>query len=220
MEDTTIEDVLKTFEDFYANKDYEKALLTLETHGEAFSPEVLHYNLGTVYAQMENLPLARFHLIKAQNLRLTKDVVQQNLNIVEEKLDIKRLESATSAQDHFVQISSTLSGGILNSLGLVFLIIGILMLKQKRTAVRMMIFIFLVSLPWAFNFCVSSWPRAIVLESQEVREGPSQIFSPVAELPAGVLIIVEEHGNWRKITYPNRFRGWIKSQSIKELEQK
>ena len=219
MEDTTIEDVLKTFEDYYANKDYEQALLTLKTHGEAFAPEVLHYNLGTVYAQMENLPLARFHLLMAQDLRLTNDVVQQNLNIVEEKLDIKKLEIATSVQDHFVQISSTLSGGVLNSLSLVLLIIGILMLKQKRTALRMLVFILMVGLPWAYNFWVRSWPRAIVLESQEVREGPSQIFSPVAELPAGVLVIFEEHGNWRKITYPNRFRGWIKPQSIKELEQ-
>lgn len=218
MEDTTIEDVLKTFEDFYANKDYEKALLTLKTQGEAFAPEILHYNLGTVYAQMENLPLARFHLIKAQDLRLASDVVQQNLKIVEEKLDVQRLESATSAQDHMVQISSKLTGGILNSLSLVLLIIGILMLKQKRTATRMLAFIFMVSLPWAYNFWVRSWPRAIVLEPEEVREGPSQIFSPVAELPAGVLVIFEEHGNWRKITYPNRFRGWIKSQSLKELE--
>lgn len=218
MEDTTIEDVLKTFEDFYASKDYEKALLTLKTHEEELSPGILHYNLGTVYAQIENLPLARFHLLKAERSGLTSERLQQNLNIVEEKLDMNKLERATSVQDHFVQVSTTLSGDILNSLSLVLLIIGLLILRQKRTVTRMIALILMVSLPLTFDFWVRSWPRAVVLEPQEVREGPSQIFSPVAELPSGVVIIFQDHGDWRKITYPNRFRGWIKPQSIKELE--
>ena len=63
LEDTTIADVLKTFEDYYTKKDYLNALLVLQKGGKEISPKVKHYNLGTVYAKMQNWPMARYHFL-------------------------------------------------------------------------------------------------------------------------------------------------------------
>src|SRR5665647_2086831 len=65
LEDTTIADVLKTFEDYYTKKDYLNALLVLQKGGKEISPKVKHYNLGTVYAKMQNWPMARYHFLLA-----------------------------------------------------------------------------------------------------------------------------------------------------------
>jgi hypothetical protein len=218
LEDTTIEDVLKTFQDFYVKKDYDNALLTLQKEGGQLPPGLLHYNLGTVHAKKGDFPLARYHLLQAERAGFSGSNLYQNLNLVENELEAGKLEEPISATDHFVRVANFVSYGILTSLSLLVLIFGLLILKRHRSWIRVIIFLVLFFIPLSMNWWINSWPRAVNMEEQEILEGPSAIFSPVGVLPAGVLIIAEDKGAWSKIIYPTRYNGWTKSKRLKKLE--
>lgn len=218
MEDTTIEDVLKTFQDFYVKKDYDNALLTLQKEGDELSPGLLHYNLGTVYAKKGDYPMARYHLLEAERQGFSGNDLYQNLNLVENKLEIAKLEEPQSVTDQLVRVGDLAANGILTSLSLLILIFGLLSLKKQRSWGRVTAFLALFLIPLAMNWWIRSWPKAINIEEQEILEGPSAIFSPIGELPAGVLVITEDKGDWSKIIYPTRYSGWIKSKRLQKLE--
>lgn len=218
MEDTTIEDVLKTFQDFYVKKDYDNALLTLQKEGEQLSPGLYHYNLGTVYAKKGDFPMARYHLLQSEKHGFSGSDLYQNLNLVETELEIGKLEEPVSATDQLVRVADFVSDGILTSLSLLILIFGLLSLKKQRSWGKIVIFLVLFLIPLSMNWWINSWPRAINIEEQEILEGPSAIFSPTGELPAGVMVIAEDNGVWSKIIYPTRYSGWTKSKRLKKLE--
>ncbi len=218
VEDTTIKDVLKTFEDFYLKKDYQKALEVLRNHAQDISPAVWHYNMGTVHAEMQDWALARFHLLMAESQGLHSKSLQQNQILVEEKLDAQRLEKPLGAEDYFHRIGLVISDGILTSFSLLFLVIGLWIFKKKPQIKLMVIFLCLILLPLAFNWWIKSWPKAIVTETQTIHEGPSSIFSSTGELPLGVFVITQDQGDWKKIIYPSRFEGWIRSKGLQVLE--
>lgn len=218
MEDTTIEDVLKTFDNFYAKKDYANALLTLQNNENKISPELLNYNLSTVYAQTGSWPLARFHLLNAQALGFSGEQVWQNLKVVESKLDIEKLEKPLTVTDFMVRAGLFASGGPLTSIGLLMLLLGLLLIKKAPTIRKTLQVALLVSFPVGMDLWIRSWPRAIVIESQSIMEGPSAIFKGSGEVVPGILIIGPKTGNWRRVIYPSRFSGWIMNKGLKELE--
>ncbi len=217
MEDTTIEPVLKTFEDFYLKKDYPNALLTLEKDGGDLPLGLKHYNLGTVYAQMQQWPMARFHFLKATQLGFDRPEAAQNLEIAESKLEITKLEEPLSVSDYVIKYTSLASGGIFTSLALIILIAGLVSLK-KSTSKLTWIFLPAVLIPLALNFWVKSWPWSVVIHPSGVHDGPSAIFGTRGELPPGLLVLAKDKGEWKEIIYPVRYRGWVKKNDLKDLE--
>jgi hypothetical protein len=219
-EDTTIKDVLKTFEDFYLKKDYPNALLTLEKSGLDLSPGIKHYNLGTVHAQMQHWSEARFHFLKAEKEGFNNPALFQNEKLVEAKLDITRLEQPLNVSDYFIKYGNMASEGILTSLSLLFLVIGLWNMKKRAQLKVVGVFLPLMILSLVLNFWIKSWSWAIVGSPISLQDGPSSIFGNHGELPEGILIMTKQKGDWREVIYPSRFRGWIKNNGLKDLESK
>jgi hypothetical protein len=131
LEDTTIENALKTFEGFYLKKDYVNALKTLEQHQKEIDLGLWHYNMGTVLAEMNNWPIARFHFLLAEKSGLNTKQLNQNLLLVEEKLDITRLEKPLNTSDYLLKASFVAADGPLVTLGFLILALGLYFLKKK-----------------------------------------------------------------------------------------
>lgn len=217
MEDTTIEDVLKTVENLYAQKDYQKALETLNAHKSEISIGVWHYNVGTIFGKLENWPMARYHLMLADSNGLSTKEVIANKKFVENKLDVQRLEKPLAPSDYVMKGGIEYASGILTSLSLLVLLIGLLFFWKKKN-IRVLISSLVVCATFAgFNIWISSWDKMIVVNTQLIKDGPSEIFGPRDEIPVGLLIVGRKKGDWVEVVYPSRFQGWIKNSGLKEL---
>ena len=218
MEDTTIEDVLKTFQDFYLQKDYPNALLTLQKHQNELPAGLLHFNLGITYGKMQNWPLARFHFMKAENSGLYSEDLKLNQNLVESKLDLSQAEKAIDFKDYLIKGSLGASEGLLTTLSLLMLVLGVFLLRKQPSVKKVALLLCLTLLPLGVNYWVSSWPKKIVTQVLTLYSGPSAIFEVKGEVPPGVLVLTATSGDWEKIIYPSRFEGWIKQSGLKRLE--
>lgn len=218
MEDTTIEDVLKTVEALYAQKNYQEALKTLEANRAEISPGIWHYNIGTVFGKLENWPMARYHLTMADLEGLNSREVTVNKKLAETKLEIPKFEKANSASDFFVKGAIEASQGILTTLSLILVIVAIVNMWKKSSYKVLSVLLTSALLVLGLNWWIQSWDKVIVINSQAIQEGPSVIFPSRDELPPGVMLIISKKGEWVKILYPSRFQGWIKNAGFKELK--
>ena len=220
LEDTTIENALKTFEDFYLKKDYPNALLTLEKNQKDIDPSLLHYNSGTVFGEMKNWPMARYHFLLAEMAGMNTKEIDQNKILAEQTLDVPRLEQPLGTSDYLIKTGLIASEGPLLTIGLLFLVIGIWLLKKKPSFKNAMLLIVMVATPLMVDFWIDSWPKKIVTDVKVVHEGPSALFGTRGEIPAGVMVITNTKDGWEEIVYPSRFSGWVKSDAMKALELK
>lgn len=218
MEDSFIEDVLKTFREFYGQKDYANAELLLRKNTDAMPAEIWNYNLGTVLAQKNDLPLARYHLLRAKGLGLRSEDLDVNLTFVEEKLEIPKWEAPLSLEDYSKKAALWAHGGFFTTLALLVLIMGIIHFMRSKVSKLIPLYGLLMLIPLGMNFWVGKWDVFLVKNNQLVMEGPSAIFSPKGEIPAGVRVMTEKKGDWLKIVYPSRFKGWIRQQGLISLE--
>lgn len=208
---------MKTFERLYEKKDYSAALTALEKGIGEMSLDAWNYNMGTVYAKLGNWPMARLHFIQSVRQGFSSEKLSQNLELVEEKLEAAKLEKPTSTADYVVQGAQFINGGLLTTVSLGILIIGLWKLKNKMSYNRVILWSALMLIPLMVNLWISHWPFGIVEKAMALRDGPSVIFPARDELPAGVLVLSIKKNGWTKIIYPSRFEGWIKEE-IKNLE--
>lgn len=220
LEDTTIENALKTFEDLYLKKDYPNALLALEKNQNMMEPGLWHFNMGTVLGEMKNWPMARFHFILAEDSGLHSPKLIQNKLLAEHTLEIARLENPLDTSDYLIKSAMVMSDGVFVTLGLIFLVFGLWTLKKKASLKRAASFVLIVSLPFILDLWIDSWPRNIVTNLKTIYEGPSVLFGTKGELPAGVMVLTNSKGEWEEIVYPARFSGWVKADGLKRLELK
>jgi hypothetical protein len=209
---------LKTFEAFYAKKEYANALQVLQKNSASISPSLYHYNVGTAEAAMKHWAKARFHFLQASRSGLTSEALANNLRITETELNVGRLENPIGVRDHFFQASLIAAEGWLTTLSLLILVIGLWGMRKTRDMKTMIVTLVLVLLPLGFNLWIDSWPKSIVEIPQAIKEGPSTIFGNTGELPAGVLVITKKQEGWEEIIYPARYQGWIKSNGLLRLE--
>lgn len=217
MEDTTIKDILKTVEDLHRQNDYSGAKKLLEGHKSELDPGVWHFNLGVLNAKLDQWPLARFHFLMAEKNGYSGNEILRNQKIVEEKLEIQKLEKPLSTADYLRKGALIGSEGIFLSVSFIFLILGIISLWKKSGAKVFVMFASLAILTTGLNFWILSWNRSVVINPAPVFEGPSVIFQSRGEIPPGVMIITSKQGEWEKIVFPSRFDGWIKAADLKEL---
>lgn len=218
MEDTTIEDVLKTVEALYAQKDYQKALETLTAHESEISEGVWHYNVGTVYGKLENWPMARYHLMLADWNGLSSKEVISNKKYVEAKLGIEKLEKPLAPSDYLVRSGIEVSQGILTSISLSVVLIGLVIFGKKKSIRSLVASLAICGLIAGLNIWIHSWDKLIVTSTQIIKDGPSDIFGARDELPPGLMIVGRKKGAWIEVIYPSRFQGWVKDSGLKELK--
>jgi hypothetical protein len=218
LEDTTIKDVLKTVQSLHGQKDYQGALKLLELHKSEISTGLWHYNVGTIYGKIENWPLARYHLLMADSEGFRSKELFNNILLVEEKIEAIKLEKPETTADYLVVGGITATQGVLTSVSLILVICGIIGLRKKVNLKSSMVFFSLSILVLGLNWWILSWNKKIVTVPQPLKDGPSAIFDSKGELPAGLLIVGEQKGEWMKIYYPSRFQGWIKNSGLEELK--
>lgn len=210
--------MLKTFQDFYVQKDYANALLTLEKNRDEMSPGLWHYNVGTVKASEGRFAEARLHFLKARELGFSDSANETNLRLTEEKLEVTRLEKPLSVTDYLIKGALWAREGAFTTLSLIVLVIALWNLRKRKSFQMAAVYAVLMAIPLLLNFWVNSWSRLIVIEPQLVQEGPSVIFGGRNELPSGVMLVTRHKGDWLEIIYPSRFSGWIKSAGLKAME--
>ena len=210
--------MFKTFRNFYDQKDFANAELLLRKNTDVMPPELWNYNLGTVLAQKGDLPLARYHFLKAREKGLRTDSLSENLRYVEEKLEIPKWETPLSLEDYSKKTALWAHGGFFTTVALIVFIIGIIHFMRTKTVRLIPLYALFMLLPLGMHFWVGSWEAFIVKDNLLVLEGPSAIFSPRGEVPAGVRILTKKRGDWHKIIYPSRFEGWVREKGLISLE--
>lgn len=218
MEDTTIEDMLKTVERSFAQKDYPEALKILEANKSQISPGLWHYNMGTVLGKLEHYPLARFHLLQAEAEGFNSKEVLTNRELVESKLEIEKLENPITTSDYLMKGGMMAADGLFSMVALCLVIAAILTLWKKNSLKLFSLILVAAFAILGLNLWINSWSRQIVINPRPVFEGPSAIFEARNEVPSGVMLVIVEKEGWLKIIYPSRFQGWIKPEGLKELK--
>jgi hypothetical protein len=218
LEDTTIEDILKTVVNLHDHKDYRKAIQVLEKDQSNLNPAIRHFNLGILHGKIEEWPLARFYFMLAEIEGYSSKELSINQKLVESKLSILRYEKPLSTQDYIMRGCIDASHGMIAMFSLLFVLVGIISafkkMSLKLTFASLLTSFFLI----LFNFWVQSWDLGIVTSPQLIHEGPSTLFETQNEVPAGLMLVTTKHGEWLEIIYPSRFEGWIKDINVKELK--
>lgn len=174
--------------------------------------------MGTVYGEMNNWPMARFHFILAEKSGLHSKELIQNKKLAETKLEVSRLEKPLDASDYYIRVSNIAADGPLVTLGFLFLAIGVWLLRKKASFKSAVIFILAVVTPLMLDFWIDSWPRKMTSAPITLYEGPSALFGTIGEIPAGIVVITNKKDEWEKVIFPSRFSGWIKPDHLESLE--
>ena len=217
MEDTTIEDVLKTVEKLYSQKNYSGALQLLEKSSNKIGEGLWHYNMGTVLGKLEKLPEARYHLSMSERHGFHSKELSLNQEIVESKLGVSKYEKPLTLTDYLARGGLIGGQGYFTTLALFFLVIAIWILRKKDRFKSSLLYLTFSVIFVGLNFWVNRWDQSIVVAPKVIHDGPSSLFGERGELPLGVMLITTENEDWIKIIYPSRFEGWIKRDGLKEL---
>jgi len=218
LEDTTIEDVLKTVESLYANKDFDGALKILKENQNTLPQGVWNYNMGTIYGKTGELALARYHFLQAEASGFSEAELLKNKALVENSLTTSRYEEAVSVNDYLIKNALFASEGLLTTLAFICLLFSLGILSKTKKVKSALLLLIPVLVFACLNLWINSWPKKIVIETQTIKEGPSAIFNNQGELPLGVMLITTKKDGWLYIQYPSRFNGWIKDTGLKELK--
>lgn len=160
---------------------------------------------------------ARYEFLSSKQYDSALPGLEQNLQIAEDKLEVGRLEKPLGTIDYLVKAGFVVQQGILTSLSLAILLVGLVMLRKSATLPRVLAWVGLVAFPVAFSWWIGSWPVALTREATYLSEGPSGLFASNNEIPAGIMVIAIGEGDWKKIIYPSRFSGWILGKSLRRL---
>lgn len=218
MEDTTIEDVLKTVESLYASKDFDGALKILKENQNTLPQGVWNYNMGTVYGKTGELALARYHFLQAEASGFSEAELLKNKALVENNLNVARYEEAISTNDYLVKNALFASQGLLTTLAFVCFLFSLGILSKTGKVKKALVLLIPVFIFASLNLWINSWPKQIVVTPQVIKDGPSTIFNNQGELPSGLMIVTTKKDGWLYIQYPSRFSGWIKDTGLKELK--
>jgi uncharacterized integral membrane protein len=209
---------LKTFQGQYVQKDFSAALQTLQTHQRKLPEDVFHYNVGLVKAQLEDLALARYHFLMSAKKGFGGPELAHNQSLIAHKLDLPRWEAALNGTDYLYKFALAAPWDLLTGAILMILLVSLVWMKKNVTPFRLFILFVFLSLPLGVGVWAWTLDNAVVIQSAEISDGPSAIFGTRGELPMGVQIVTSGEGEWKKVNYPSRFAGWVKSQSLRYLE--
>lgn len=219
MEDTTIKDELKTYQDLWTAKDYQKALEWLEKHPSSFSAETWHYNLGTTYGQLGKFAQARFHFEQSYQLGKRDEKMAESLKWVHKEVEAERWESLSSWSDYVYKFLIYRPQYFFSQLSLVFLALGFGLYAIKKVSLKVMIsFVSIAILVSVVGLIQSRNVLTVTEKVTQVYRGPSQIFDS-QEVPEGVMLYLKPSGSNYKVVYPSEAEGWILQRPQHEIIQ-
>lgn len=210
--------VASSFEDLYLKKDYKGAASYLLANKQQFNSGIFHYNLGTVYSKLGDFPAARFHLEKAIKEGYINSASLNNLNFIKSQLQVDDLSSSSSLPDQIMNSLLTVPSAAYLSFTLIFLLIGISLIKSKKIVRKfsMAIMFLIVLAPFLFSqIYVDKINYAVAFKDVPLYEGPSKIFAEKGRVKAGSKIILGEYKEgWFYIKFPISLTGWINKDQL------
>jgi hypothetical protein len=219
LEDTTIKDELKTYQELWTAKDYQKALEWLQKHPSSFSAETWHYNLGTTYGQLGKFAQSRFHFEQSYQLGKRDEKMAESLKWVHKEVDAERWESLSSWSDYMYKFLIYRPQYFFSQLTLVVLALGFGLYAIKKISLKAMLAFFFSAVLISGLGLIQSRNVLTVAETEvQVYRGPSQIFDS-QEVPAGVMLYLRPVGSNYKVVYPSEAEGWILKRPQHEIIQ-
>lgn len=207
-----------SFEDLYVKKDYKGAASYLLANKKLFDSGIFHYNLGTVYSKMGDYPAARFHFEKAIKEGYINSSSLNNLTFVKTQLQVDDISTSTSFPDQVMNAALAIPPAAYFSLTLLFLLLGVVLLKSRKLVRKTSIFflIVLIVAPTAFSkFYLEQVNYAVSFKDVPVYEGPSKIFTEKGKVKAGSKIILGEYKEgWFYVKFPISLAGWINKDQL------
>ena len=219
---STLEAIVPTntssFEELYLKKDYKDAISYLLQNKQQFNSGIFHYNLGTVYSKIGDLPTARFHLEKTIKEGYINSSSLNNLSFVKSQLQVDDISTSTEFPDQMMNMALTIPPAAYHSISLLMLLLTILLRRSKKLIkmTSIIFFIVLIMLPTLFSqFYIDKINYAVAFKDLPVYEGPSKIFTEKGKVKAGSKIILGEYKDgWFYIKFPISLAGWINNDKL------
>jgi hypothetical protein len=192
------------------------ALLNKSTQGR--NSAVL-FNLGNCYFKTGKYGYARAYYMKALSISPRDGDIMYNMAYVDSVLNIR-------PQGVFSGILSSVSmdeACIILIISFALACIFIMFYKRHSKALLLwggfFAFLFAFSLFFAVAKAVGGRGAAISLEKNVLRAAPAEASTVLAELPEGAsLYVTEKTGDWTRVSLSDDYVGWVKKDSIMELE--
>lgn len=216
---TVSTEVLNQLKSLYGKNQYSEGLELLKSNKESFEPGLYHYNVGTVNAKLKNYSQARFHLELARTKNFNPSLVDNNLKFLKNELGLTRLETPQNFFEYVQDLSTQLSRDAVIIFGLIFIILSILTLRKSKSLVLSLVLILISIIPLSMKYYSSNvLVSGIIKNNVVLQSGPSELFEPAGEAPAGLKIYIKEfRKEWLFIKYPEGFQGWISKKSVNLL---
>lgn len=218
MADFNTNEILKSLEALYLQKNYEEATSLLIKNRSDLDPGLFHYNLGTVYAKWGNLAAGRYHLEKSIKTGFVNSASLNNSQYVKEQLAVDDLGSSQKYSDQWMNTTLGLPVSLFVSFALVMAIVALALKKYgdkiKNWGVACLIVLGVAPLLYKVGY-LGKVNYAILLEEGVLREGPSRIFDQKAALNPGTKVIITKYDNgWYFISNPVHLSGWVERKNL------
>ena len=212
--------IAKELDTLYLDKQFSDYIEKLQENKNEMNEAVFHYNLGTAYLKMKEIPSGRFHLEKAKTFGLIDGRVSRNLEYVRSQLPPSDIDSAHSVFEKNISLLVGLDFQHYLFISLLSLSALLCWWRQftQRKLVTLVI-VFLVSLSFFIpSVLLRNHAAAIVMKETPLREGPSEAFEEAGSIGEGLKIIIgQSDGKWHLIRYPFHLSGWVSANDIKIL---
>lgn len=215
-------DSLLSLREAYISGEYDKYRQELIKEKAKFTKDIFHYNLGIYYYKTQQFPIARFHFEKSLHEGHLSTQLLHNLNLSKKQLPTAiSIEEKVTPFEKAINTFSEVPASYVWGPSLLLILIMLLGIKSKirkevKSYVMIALVIFLGCLPYLSHFFLTKDSYgAITLDKIIVREGPSQIFSKIGELPAGLKLRTEKSKDgWFFVHSPKKFVGWIEGKDL------
>ena len=207
----------KSFEELYIKSDFKGAASYLIQNKQHLDSGIFHYNLGTVYSKLNDLPAARFHLEKAIKEGFVNSSSLNNLNYINQKLQVDDLSTSNNFYDQCINTALSMPASAYLSFSLIIALASVFFLRSKKQLNKMAIActFALFFLPIGIYFYLSNVNYAIALKDVPVYEGPSKIFHEKGVVHAGSKIVLGEFKEgWFFIKNPISLSGWVSKDQL------
>jgi len=208
----------QTLEKQYIEGSYSEVITSLLSHSQDIQSGLYHYNLGTLYAKMGKMGIARFHFERALGQGNVSAMVMNNLSAVKESLTQSALQKPEGLSYQTLFSIGEMPDQIFLTFGLIVAIISIFVCRFRilKYWKHLLVVGLLGFIPYVTISLVKEDVNfAICLERSNILEGPSEIYKVNDELPEGIKVLLgDTKGDFIFIKAPEKYTGWVKRIDI------